>query len=229
MIICVPAPALPRPRPALRLAGPARPVIGLQGCRAARAAARGSRAAPDPSAAPARLGRPPGPCHADQIRERYPQIPRRVSGYNLDSLLPEHGFDVARALVGSESTLVTILHAELRLVPAPAAQALVVLGYPDIASAADAVPRIVPHQPQQLEGLDDRLIRFERERRMNPEATAAGRQRLVSRHRPHPPLRGQIAPQSGIKISLHRESWPGRRSCMPGNSRPWGFTVSEGT
>ena len=60
---------------------------------------------------------------ADQIRERYPQIPRRVSGYNLDSLLPEQGFDVARALTGSESTLVTILHAELRLVPKPAAQA----------------------------------------------------------------------------------------------------------
>ncbi len=61
---------------------------------------------------------------ADQIRERYPRIPRRVSGYNLDSLLPEQDFDVARALAGSESTLVTILHAELRLVPKPAAQAL---------------------------------------------------------------------------------------------------------
>jgi FAD/FMN-containing dehydrogenase len=104
------------------------------------------------------------------VRERYPRIPRRVSGYNLDSLLPEQGFDVARALTGSESTLVTILHAELRLVPAPAARALVVLGYPDIASAADAVPSIAPHQPEQLEGLDDRLITFERERRMNPEA-----------------------------------------------------------
>jgi FAD/FMN-containing dehydrogenase len=54
---------------------------------------------------------------ADEVREHYPQIPRRVSGYNLDSLLPEQGFDVARALVGSESTLVTVLHAELRLVP----------------------------------------------------------------------------------------------------------------
>src|SRR5690242_8284182 len=107
---------------------------------------------------------------ADQIRARYPQIPRRVSGYNLDSLLPENGFDLARALVGSESTLVTILHAELRLVPKPAAQALVVLGYPDIASAADAAPAIAKHQPMQLEGLDDRLITFERERRMNPEA-----------------------------------------------------------
>ena len=93
-----------------------------------------------------------------------------MSGYNLDSLLPEHGFDVARALVGSESTLVTVLHAELRLVPVPAAQALVVLGYPDIASAADAAPAVARHQPEQLEGLDDRLITFERERRMNPEA-----------------------------------------------------------
>ena len=108
--------------------------------------------------------------YADQIRERYPRIPRRVSGYNLDSLLPEGGFDVARVLAGSESTLVTILHAELRLVPVPAARALVVLGYPDIAAAADAVPRIAPHQPEQLEGVDDRLITFERERRMNPEA-----------------------------------------------------------
>jgi FAD/FMN-containing dehydrogenase/Fe-S oxidoreductase len=108
--------------------------------------------------------------HGDQVRDRYPDIPRRVSGYNLDSLLPEHGFDVARALVGSESTLVTILHAELRVVPKPPAETLVVLGYPDIAAAADAAPRIAPHRPEQLEGLDDRLITFERERRMNPEA-----------------------------------------------------------
>ena len=79
---------------------------------------------------------------AQEIRDRYPQIPRRVSGYNLDSLLPEHGFNVARALVGSESTLITILHAELQLVPVPAARTLVVLGYPDIASAADATPHI---------------------------------------------------------------------------------------
>ena len=76
---------------------------------------------------------------ADQFRERYPRIPRRVSGYNLDSLLPEQGFDLARALTGSESTLVTILHAELRLVTNPAAQALVG-ALPDIASAANAAP-----------------------------------------------------------------------------------------
>jgi FAD/FMN-containing dehydrogenase/Fe-S oxidoreductase len=106
----------------------------------------------------------------DAIRQRYPRIPRRVSGYNLDSLLPENGFHVARALAGSESTLVTVLHAELRLVPVPAARSLVVLGYPGIAAAADAVPRVARHQPEQLEGVDGRLISFERERRMNPEA-----------------------------------------------------------
>ena len=109
---------------------------------------------------------------ADLVRQRYPQIPRRVSGYNLDSLLPERGFNVGRALVGSESTLVTILYAELRLVPSPPARTLVVLGYPDIASAADAAPRIASHHPEQLEGVDDRLIGFERERRMNPKALA---------------------------------------------------------
>ncbi len=106
----------------------------------------------------------------EEIRQRYPRIPRRVSGYNLDSLLPEQGFDLGQALVGSESTLVTVLHAELRLVPKPAARALVVLGYPDIATAADATPAIAPHRPEQLEGIDERLITFERERRMNPAA-----------------------------------------------------------
>ena len=77
---------------------------------------------------------------------------------------------MGRALVGSESTLVTILQAELRLVPAPPARSLVVLGYPDIASAADAVPHILPHQPEQLEGVDNALITVERQRRMNPKS-----------------------------------------------------------
>jgi putative transposase len=61
MIIRVPAPALSHLRPALRLAGPAQPVISLQERRTARPAARGRRAAPYPSAAPAGLGRPGGP------------------------------------------------------------------------------------------------------------------------------------------------------------------------
>ena len=100
--------------------------------------------------------------HLGDIRTRYPDIPRRVSGYNLDSLLPERGFDVARALVGSEGTLVTVLHAELELVPLATNKALVVLGYPDIASAGDAVPQVLRHDPWQLEGLDDVLIGLEK-------------------------------------------------------------------
>ncbi|MDN5771971.1 MAG: FAD-binding oxidoreductase, partial [Microlunatus sp.] len=81
--------------------------------------------------------------HLGEIRTRYPKIPRRVSGYNLDSLLPENHFDLARALVGSESTLVTVLHAELRLVAVPKAKAMVVLGYPDVGEAGDAVPTVL--------------------------------------------------------------------------------------
>ncbi|HEY3481331.1 MAG TPA: FAD-linked oxidase C-terminal domain-containing protein, partial [Streptomyces sp.] len=98
------------------------------------------------------------------IRRGYPQIPRRVSGYNLDSLLPEKGFDLARALVGSEGTLVTVLHAELSLVPVPAYEAMVVLGYPDICQAADDVPRILEHgDPELLEALDGRMAQLMRE------------------------------------------------------------------
>jgi FAD/FMN-containing dehydrogenase/Fe-S oxidoreductase len=98
------------------------------------------------------------------IRRGYPKIPRRVSGYNLDDLLPENGFNVARALTGSEGTLVTVLHAELDLVPVPAAEAILVLGYPDICAAADDVPRLLAHcEPGQLEALDDRMAQLMRE------------------------------------------------------------------
>ncbi|MFH9399462.1 FAD-binding and (Fe-S)-binding domain-containing protein [Streptomyces sp. NPDC017638] len=98
------------------------------------------------------------------IRRGYPKIPRRVSGYNLDSLLPENGFDVAKALVGSEGTLVTVLRAELDLVPVPAYQSLLVLGYDDICAAADDVPRLLEHgDPTQLEALDGRMAQLMRE------------------------------------------------------------------
>jgi FAD/FMN-containing dehydrogenase/Fe-S oxidoreductase len=97
--------------------------------------------------------------YAALVRERYPQIPRRVSGYNLDELLPEHGFNVARALVGSEGTCATILEATVRLVPSPPERSLVVCGYDDVFHAADHVPEILEHGPLGLEGLDDVLIR----------------------------------------------------------------------
>lgn len=96
--------------------------------------------------------------HAALIRARYPDIPRRVSGFNLDELLPERGCNVARALVGSEGTCVTVLEAECRLVPSPPARALLVLGYDDVVAAARQVPDIMAHGPLGLEGMDRALI-----------------------------------------------------------------------
>jgi FAD/FMN-containing dehydrogenase/Fe-S oxidoreductase len=95
---------------------------------------------------------------AGQIRAKYPKIPRRVSGYNLDSLLPEEGFNVARALVGSECTCVIVLEAKCRLVDSPPVRNLTVLGYEDIYIAADHVPRLLEFEPIGLEGVDDRLV-----------------------------------------------------------------------
>jgi FAD/FMN-containing dehydrogenase/Fe-S oxidoreductase len=105
-----------------------------------------------------------------QVRTGYPKIPRRVSGYNLDDLLPEKGFDIARALVGSESTLVTVLRAELELVPVLPERITLALGYPSITKAAAAVPDILPHEPIALEAIDDKLVALERTEGMNSEA-----------------------------------------------------------
>src|SRR5699024_6586004 len=81
--------------------------------------------------------------HAPLIRERMPSpavLPRRVSGYNLDELLPENGFNVARALVGTEGTCANVLRATLKLTPAMLQRVLVVVSYEDISAAGDAVP-----------------------------------------------------------------------------------------
>lgn len=96
--------------------------------------------------------------YAGQIRARFPAIPRRVSGYNLPALLPEHGFNLARAVVGSEGTCVVVLEAKVRLLDNPAARSLLVLGYKDVYEAGDHVMEIMAHKPIALEGLDDRLI-----------------------------------------------------------------------
>ena len=98
--------------------------------------------------------------YAELIRARFPDIPRRVSGYGLDWLLPEKGFHVARALVGSESTCVTVLEATLRLVPWPRARSLLVLGYPDVYRAADHLMEVLEHRPIGLEGVDLELTEF---------------------------------------------------------------------
>ena len=96
--------------------------------------------------------------YGDLIRARYPKIPRRVSGYNLDQLLPENGFHVARSLVGSEGTCVTVLEAKLRLIQSPQHRTLLGVGYPDVFIAAERVPEILPFGPIGLEGFEGSIV-----------------------------------------------------------------------
>ena len=107
--------------------------------------------------------------YGDLIRQKFPSIPRRVSGYNLNYLLPENGFHVARALVGSEGTCVTVLEATCRLVESPPERVLLVVAYPDIFRCADQVPEIMAHKPIGLEGFDDLLVGYTRAKGINSE------------------------------------------------------------
>ncbi|WP_422770456.1 FAD-binding and (Fe-S)-binding domain-containing protein [Plantactinospora sp. WMMC1484] len=183
---------------------------------------------------------------AAEIRTRYPDIPRRVSGYNLDSLLPEQGFHVGRALVGSEGTCVVVLRARLRLVPVVPARTLVVLAYPDIAVAADAVPEILPHRPIALEGIDRALIGFQQRKHLNPdaltllpeggayllvqlgggrreEATAAadGLLRALGKRRDDPGVGYFDDPEQQKQLWLIRESGLGATARVPGLPDTW--------
>ena len=100
--------------------------------------------------------------YAALVREKFPRIPRRVSGYNLDELLPENNFHVARALVGSEGTCANIVSATLNLIASPPFRVLTVLGFGDAFLAADAVPLALEHKPIGLEGFDFMLVDFMR-------------------------------------------------------------------
>ena len=113
-----------------------------------------------------------GQQYGDLVRARFPNIPRRVSGYNLDRLLPENGFHVARALVGSEGTCVTVLEATCRLVQSPPERVLLVIGYRDVYECGDHVPDVMAHSPIGLEGFDDLLIEYSRRKGMNPKGIA---------------------------------------------------------
>ncbi|MET0700663.1 MAG: FAD-linked oxidase C-terminal domain-containing protein [Mycobacterium sp.] len=99
------------------------------------------------------------------IRTEFGRFGRQVSGYSLEHLLPEHGFDVTRLLVGSEGTLGVCTEATVRLVTDPAHRVLVVLGFPDIAAAGDATPLILEHRPTACEGIDSRIVDVVRERK----------------------------------------------------------------
>jgi FAD/FMN-containing dehydrogenase/Fe-S oxidoreductase len=179
--------------------------------------------------------------YAEEIRGKYPRIPRRVSGYNLPELLPENGFHVARALVGSEGTCVTVLEATLHLIPSPAVRVLLVAGFPDVFAAADAVPQVLEHRPTGLEGLDDGLVEDMRRARLHadgvamlPEgrgwllielggetlAEAQGRARglmeTLSRSRPSPAILLLTRPEEARRV------WRVRESGLPATAHPSG-------
>ena len=105
--------------------------------------------------------------YADQIRARFPKIPRLVSGYPLQQLLPENGFNVARALVGTENTCVTVLEAKLRLVESPPVRSLVVFGFQDIFTAGDHVAFCNTHHPIALEGIDSSMFDYMHDKGMS--------------------------------------------------------------
>ncbi len=110
--------------------------------------------------------------YAQHIRKEFPQIKRRVSGFNLDQLLPENGFNVARALVGTEGTCAVTLQAKVRLVHSPSCRVLLVLGFKDIYTAADAVPHFQKFSPIAIEGLDRGIIRGLQARKLKAEEIA---------------------------------------------------------
>ena len=183
--------------------------------------------------------------YADAIRERFVKIPRRVSGYNLDELLPEKGFHVARALVGTESTCITVLEATVRLVHSPPARVLAVLGYSDVYTAADHVPEILSFGPVGFEGVDDGLLTVMRKRGLHLENIAllpegsgvllvefGGETIDEARERAQtmmsaldragaPAMKLFEDPREARRVWIVRESGLGATAAVPGESHTW--------
>ncbi len=108
------------------------------------------------------------------MRTELGRFGRQVSGYSLEHLLPEKGSDLAKALVGSEGTCVTMLEATVNLHPIPPDRVLVVLGYQDMVAAANAVPGLLPLNPLAIEGMDSRLVEVVRKHRGSVPALPRG-------------------------------------------------------
>ena len=181
--------------------------------------------------------------YGSQIRARFPKIPRRVSGYNLDELLPENGFHIARTLVGTEGTCAIVLEAKLRLIRSPQHRTLLALGYQDAFEAADHVPEILEFHPIGLEGFEGSIIDGLRKRRApNLELLPAGggfllvefgaddprepesvAQELLDRLKrlPNPPSARIYSPSEAKAIWQIREAGPRSAAFAPGASPEW--------
>ncbi len=183
--------------------------------------------------------------YAELVRAKFPRIPRRVSGYNLDELLPENGFNVARALVGSEGTCATVLSATLNLTASPPFRVLTVLGFDDPFVAADTVPLALLHKPIGLEGFDHLLVQFMRRKGIalkeldqlppgvgfllvemgawSAEEAYAKAEALASdcRRWPHAPVAHICTPAEAASVWYVRESALGAVVFVPGEPDRW--------
>ena len=183
--------------------------------------------------------------YAVLIRERFPRIPRRVSGYNLDELLDENGCNVARALVGSEGTCATVVSATLNLAASPPYRVLTALAFQDGFLAADAVPRTLEFGPIGLEGFDGLLLDFMRRKHLavddvallppgggfllvemgawSAEEAQAKAEALVqgAQSWPETPTARIYSPEDAARVWKVRESALGATVFVPGEPEGW--------
>jgi len=96
--------------------------------------------------------------HAEEIAARYPDIRRRVSGYNLDAFVDSSSMDLCQMVVGSEGTLAIVVEATMRLAPIPPVKGVVALHYPSVVAACHAVPDALAHNPSAVELVDRTII-----------------------------------------------------------------------
>lgn len=181
--------------------------------------------------------------YAGLIRQRFPQIPRRVSGYNLDELLPGRGFHVARSLVGTEGTCAIVLEAKLKLIHSPHHRMLVALGYRDAYLAADHVPEILNFHPIGLEGFEGSIVDgLKRKGSPNLDLLPEGRGFLLVefgsddpgeahgsalqllkllKHMPDPPSARIYSEKEARLVWQIRESGPRAAAFAPGSPAEW--------
>jgi FAD/FMN-containing dehydrogenase/Fe-S oxidoreductase len=184
--------------------------------------------------------------YADLIRKNFPKLPRRVSGYNLDDLLPENGFNVARALAGSEGTCVVMLDATLNLLPNAEETSLLILGYDNIFHAGDHAAEMFQFDPIGIEGMDDELIGYMRKRglhqkdlpllpegrgwllvefggatKQEAEAKARKAMDLLKEAENPPSMQLFNDPEKEDKIWAIRESGLGATAFVPGMQATW--------
>ena len=116
-----------------------------------------------------------GAREADEVRARFPQVQRRVGGYNLDAVLPgRNDVNLAHILVGSEGTLGFSTAIELKLSPLLGRRAVGACHFGSFQSAMEAAQHIVKLNPIAVELIDCTMLGLARDIAMfEPTRTCA--------------------------------------------------------